>query len=139
MVDVRPVGGALIIADVLAKALTQVARPRQVRWSIETMAAVPQTVAPRLAHAVAELVDAAITKAPSQAVTLAARSERNRLVLTISDQAPGPRSGRLALGLKPGAVLSLIRRLGAGLTASPRADGSGTDTVLTLPLRRLMD
>lgn len=127
-------GGPLLVTDVLKEALAQVARPRQVRWAIQTMASVPEPVAARLAHAVAELIDAAAAKSPTLAVQVAARSTASQLVITISDRAAEAPPGRLALGPKPTAVLSLIRRLGGSLTASPALTGDGTDTILTLAI-----
>jgi hypothetical protein len=123
-----------LVTDVLKEALAQVARPRQVRWAIQTMASVPEPVAARLAHAVAELIDAAAAKSPTLAVQVAARSTASQLVITISDRAAEAPPGRLALGPKPTAVLSLIRRLGGSLTASPALTGDGTDTILTLAI-----
>jgi hypothetical protein len=138
LVGPRPSVEQVVVPDVLKEALAQVARPHQVRWAIQTMATLPETVAPRLAHTVAELIDAAAAKSPALAVVVAARSDKTRLTITISDRAPDAVPGRLALGPKPGAVLSLVRRMGATLTASPSAGGSGTDTILALPLSRLM-
>jgi hypothetical protein len=125
--------GALSVAEVLKEALSQLARPHQVRWAIGTMQAVPEAMAPRLAHVVAELVDAAAAKAPALAVAVSARSTSSQLVIAICDRAPGAAPGQLALGPKPGAVLSLVRRLGGSLTASPEPFGRGTITTLSLP------
>jgi hypothetical protein len=126
--------GPPLVTDVLKEALAQVARPHQVRWAIETMATVPEAVAPRLAHAAAELIDAAATKAPSLPVHVSARSSQTDLIITVTDQAAEPAPGSLALGHKPAAVLSLVRRLRGSVVASPATTGNGTDTILTVPL-----
>jgi hypothetical protein len=126
--------GPFLVTDVLKEALAQVSRPHQVRWAIQTMATVPEALVPRLAHVVAELVDAAAAKSPSLAVRVAARSTATRLIVTVSDRAPAEPPGHLALGPKPGAVFSLIRRLNGSLTGSPAAAGGGTDTILTVPI-----
>jgi hypothetical protein len=122
------------IGEVLSETVAQIARPHQVRWSVQTMATLRQALAPRLAHTMAELIDAAQAKSPAVAVTVTVRSDRQRLVVTISDRAANCRPGQLTLGAKPAAVLSLVRRLGASLTASPRQTGAGTEAILTVPL-----
>jgi hypothetical protein len=123
----------MLVTDVLKEALAQMERPGQVRWAIQTMAQVPDAVAPRLAHAVAELIDAAAAKSPALAVLVAARSTEAELVITIRDRAADHRPGDLALGPRPAAVLSLVRRLRGSLTAAPAAPG-GTETRLSVPL-----
>jgi hypothetical protein len=131
--------GPVPVIEVLRESVAQLGRPRQVRWSIHTSELVSAVQAPRLAHAVAELVDAATGKSEAIAVLVRATSSAERLVITVSDRLPGEGRGDLALGPKPGAVLTLVRRMGAALTASPNESGSGTDTILSVPLASVID
>jgi hypothetical protein len=128
----KPQGVPLI--DVLRETAAQLSRPGQVRWATPTPVQIPAFQAPRLAHAAAELVDAASGKGAETAVLVSAETQGGRLALTIRDAAPGAARGEVALGPRPQVVLALVRRMGATLTASPGRSGQGTDTVLSLPL-----
>jgi hypothetical protein len=90
-----------------------------------------------LARAVTELADGAAAKSATAAVLVLAVTDGPRLIVTISDTADSAR-GDLALGPKPSAVLALVKRLDAALTASPNPSGRGTDTVLSLPINGVM-
>ncbi|MDR2380678.1 MAG: hypothetical protein LBE08_05810 [Bifidobacteriaceae bacterium] len=121
------------LVDVLQETLALLEHPRQVRWAINATAAIHPVQAPRLAHAVAELVDAAASKSGSLAVLVRVEVTEGRLEITVTDAAEGPGRGTLALGPKPSSVLTLVKTMGASLTASPNATGRGTDTRLSLP------
>ncbi|MDR1798412.1 MAG: hypothetical protein LBR19_00790 [Bifidobacteriaceae bacterium] len=123
------------IEDTLAEALAQVARPHQVRWAITSTVALPAAVAPRLAHVVAELVDAATAKSPSLAVLVSAQSNEAVLQVAVSDRAPGAAFGSAALGPRAHAVQALASRMGAALGVSPGQNGRGTCVRVTLPLQ----
>jgi hypothetical protein len=124
------------LATVVREALAQVERAHQVRWAIQTEATVAPDVAPRLARAVAVLTDAATAKSGALAALVSVRNENGKLIVTVSDRARGAPPGQLALGDNPGAILALVKRLGATLTASPGRSGDGTDTVLSMPIGR---
>ncbi|MDR1823913.1 MAG: hypothetical protein LBR27_01005 [Bifidobacteriaceae bacterium] len=124
----------LSLEDTLAEALAQVERPHQVRWAIAATAQVPATIAPRLAHVVADLVDAATAKSPALAVLVSAQANDTVLQVAVSDRAPGPPPGRDPLGPRAHAIQMLAGRIGATVRATPGAGGRGTDVRITLRL-----
>jgi hypothetical protein len=121
------------LPQVLRWALSEVARPQQVRWQVATSAAVAADQAPGLARAVAELVNAASDRGKGVAVLVRAEQRDRSIDIALSDGWDGPGSGQLALGSRPQALLALIRGLGASLAATPSQSGHGTDTHLSLP------
>jgi hypothetical protein len=97
---------------------------------------VPAPVARRLARIVSGLIEAAAPQDPDQPVLVAAGSTQARLMVVVSESSGSKDRGRLALGAKPAALLSLLRQLNGSLVASPAVNGIGTDTILSVPLNR---
>jgi hypothetical protein len=124
--------GAVSLTAAMTEALAQVNRPHQVRWALNGDLAIPAILAPRLAHVVAELIDAATARNPALVVLVTARHQGGALAVTVSDrsnvtasQAPGNRAR---------AINAIVARIGGTLVARPGPGGRGTDAMLTVPL-----
>jgi hypothetical protein len=91
-------------------------------------------MAPRLAHVVAELIDAATAKNPALVVLVTARTQDNVLYVTVSDRSGVPASDNLGLGGRVRAIHAVVERMGASLAARPGPGGRGTDATVIVPL-----
>jgi len=125
----------IALTQAMTEALAQVSRPHQVRWSLRTESELPAALAPRLAHVVAELIDAATAKNPALVVLVTANQAGPNLYVTVSDRAAGGSNGRFGLGSRSRAIQAVADRMGASLTSRAGPGGRGSDVTVSLPLQ----